>query len=69
VVEIVDESYPPTATPEPGAQELAEPAVPTSPANETAEDGTLSIYWVLVPGFFLCVWLFGLWYLKHKNPG
>jgi hypothetical protein len=64
VVEIVDESYPPTATPEPGAQ--PEQNVPPSTAV-SQEAGTISWIWVLVPVFFLCLWLFGLWFLKRKK--
>ena len=70
VVEIVDESYPPTATPEPGAQGEAKAFGTANTAGEAAQEaGTIPIYWVLIPVFFLLVWLFGLWYLKHKNKG
>ena len=68
VVEIVDESYPPTATPEPGAPGGAEASGPESPAGGAEEAaGTISIYWILIPIFFLLVWLYGLWYFKRKN--
>jgi hypothetical protein len=64
VVEIVDESFPATATPEPGAAEQAQ--VPP-PAAASEEPGTISWVWVLVPVFFLCLWLFGLWFLKRRQ--
>lgn len=66
VVEIVDESYPATATPETGTAEQVQVAPPAAVSQKA---GTISWIWVLVPVFFLCLWLVGLWYLKRKKPG
>jgi len=67
VVTLVDESFPATATL--AASQTAPAETPDTTNSTSAPAGTISIYWVLIPVFFLGVWLFGLWYIKRKQAG